>query len=153
MDEQSGIGKVLRDITQAYMDGLSKIGSTISNLGAGRMPDRERQVERWVGVARAAKDGYVAAIDQGFKLWERQIRSTITPSESHPGKEGKHEGTTSQFDAWVENWRKANESFTESLRESGLGEEALKQARDFRKTLENGLKDLQKVWQSVGKSA
>jgi hypothetical protein len=40
----------------------------------------------------------------------------------------------------------------QSIRDSGLGEEALKQTRELRKTLEGGLKSLQKLWQPSSKS-
>lgn len=148
-DDSAGIGKLLRDITRAYEDGLAAIGSAIGDLGKRRIPDSERQIERWIGVARAAKDGYVAAIDQGFALWERRIRRALTPEKSGPEKESRREqkAPASQLDAWVEEWRKANESFMQSVGESGLGEEALKQAKELRKTFESGLKNLQKLWQ------
>src|SRR5208337_2392430 len=110
MADSTGIGKVLRDITQAYVDGLSTIGGAIGDLAKRRIPDGERRMERWIGLARAAKDGYVAAVDQGFAIWERRIR------------------------------------------QGGLGEEALKQTRDLRKTLEDGLKNLQRLWQSSSMS-
>ena len=154
MDESSGIGKVLRDVTRAYEDGLSTIGSAINDLGKRRIPDAERQIERWIGMARAAKDGYVAAIDQSFATWEKQVRKMLTPSKSHSEKEGRSESKApgSQLESWIEEWRSANESFTESLRESGLGKEALKQAKEYRKTFEDGLKNLQKMWQSASKT-
>ena len=149
-DDSDGIGKLLRDITRAYEDGLGAIGSAINDLGKRRIPESERQIERWIGVARAAKDGYVAAIDQGFKLWEQRIRRALTPAQSEPEKEtGREEkAPSSQLDAWIEEWRNANESFMRSVTDSGIGEEALKQARELRKTVEGGLKNLQKLWQA-----
>jgi hypothetical protein len=154
VDEPTGIGKLLRDITRAYVDGLTSIGSAVGDLATRRIPDAERQVERWISVARTAKDGYVAAIDQGFAMWERQIRRTLARANSHEGKESKREqkAPAGQLEAWIEEWRKANESFTKSLSESGLGEEAMKQAREFRKTFESGVKNLQKLWQSASES-
>jgi hypothetical protein len=154
VDEPTGIGKLLRDLTRAYVDGLTSIGSAVADLAARRIPDAERQVERWISVARTAKDGYVAAIDQGFAMWERQIRRTLARANAHPEKETRreHKAAGSPLEAWIEEWRKANESFTKSLSESGLGEEALKQAREFRKTFEGGLKNLQKLWQSASES-
>jgi hypothetical protein len=155
MAESTGIGKVLRDITQAYVDGLSTIGGAIGDLAKRRIPEGERQMERWIGVARAAKDGYVAVIDQGFAIWERQIRRTMARAQSssaakEPESEQKAPG--GQIEAWLDTWRNANESFMQSIRESGLGEEALKQTRELRKTLEDGLKNLQKLWQPSSKS-
>jgi hypothetical protein len=69
--------------------------------------------------------------------------------KSEPEKETGREQKppTSQLDAWVEEWRKANESFVHSIGESELGEEALKQAKELRKTFEAGLKNLAKLWQ------
>jgi hypothetical protein len=154
VDESSGIGKVLRDIARAYEDGLSTIGAAINDLGKRRIPDAERQLERWIGVARAAKDGYVAAIDQSFTTWEKQVRKALTPRKSQPTSEGRGESkpAPSQLESWIEEWRKVNESFTESLRESGLGKEALKQATEYRKLFDDGLKNLQKLWESATKS-
>lgn len=148
-DDTAGIGKLLNDITRAYEDGLAAIGGAINDLGKRRIPESERQIERWIGVARAAKDGYVAAIDQGFKLWEQRIRRALTPETSEHEKESRREqkAQPGQLDAWVEEWRKANESFMRSVADSGLGEEALKQARELRRTVETGLKNLQKLWQ------
>jgi hypothetical protein len=148
VDESSGFGKVLRDITRAYEDGLSTIGETIKDLSKRRIPDAERQVERWIGMARTAKDGYVAAIDQSFATWEKQVRKMLTP-QSQPDKESKG---SSPLESWLDEWRTANEAFTKSIRESGLGQEALKQAKEYRKTFEDGLKNLQDMWQSASKS-
>ncbi len=154
MADSTGIGKVLRDITQAYVDGLSTIGGAIGDVAKRRMPDGQRKMEHWIGVARAAKDGYVAAIDQGFAIWERRIRQTMAPAQSSSsGRESNsdQQAPASQIETWLETWRNANESFMQSIRESGLGEEALKQTRELRKTLEDGLKSLQKLWQPSSK--
>ena len=148
-DDTAGIGKLLRDLTRAYEDGLAAIGNAIGDLAKRRIPDSERQIERWISVARAAKDGYVAAIDHGFAAWERRIRRAMAPDKSEPEKESTRENKApaSQLDAWIEEWRKANESFMHSIGESELGGEALKQARELRKTFESGLKNLAKLWQ------
>jgi len=148
-DDSAGFGKLLRDITRAYEDGLAAIGNAVGDLAKKRIPDSERQIERWISVARTAKDGYVAAIDQGFAAWEQRIRHAMTPGKSEPEKESGREQKppTSQLDAWVEEWRKANEAFMHSIGESELGEEALKQAKELRKTFEAGLKNLAKLWQ------
>jgi hypothetical protein len=149
VDESSGFGKVLRDITRAYEDGLSTIGDAIKDLGKRRIPDAERQLERWIGMARAAKDGYVAAIDQSFATWEKQVRKMLTPAGE---KAEESKTSTSPLESWMEEWRTANEAFTKSIRESGLGQEALKQAKEYRKTFEDGLKNLQDMWQSATKT-
>jgi hypothetical protein len=146
MADSTGIGKVLRDLTQAYLDGLAKIGSAIGDLAKSRMPDAERQMEHWISVARAAKDGYVAAIDEAFAAWERRVRQTLGRKSA-----GEAKPTANLFEGWLDEWRKANESFMESIRSSGLGEEALKQTHELRKAFDDGLKNLQKLWQPASK--
>src|SRR5580704_6142195 len=104
MDDSTGIGKILRDITQAYLDGLAKIGGAIGDLAKNRMPDAERQVEHWISVARAAKDGYVAAIDEGFATWERRVRQTMSRrSEKSSGDSSK---PSNPIEGWLDQWRK-----------------------------------------------
>ena len=151
MADSGGIGKVLRDVTQAYLDGLTKIGGTIADLARSRMPDAERQMEHWISVARAAKDGYVAAIDQGFALWERGMRRAVVASKA---KAAQDEGGKSKrtIEGWFDEWRKANETLMNSIRESGLGEEAVKQTRELRKAFDDGLKNLQKLWEPASKA-
>lgn len=155
MADSTGTGKVLRDIMQAYLDGLSKIGGAIGDLAKRRIPDAERQMEHWIGIARAAKDSYVAAIDEGFATWERRIRQTMARTQSSSGEPAAgsdQKAPRSSIEGWLEEWRKANETFMQSIRESGLGDEALKQTRELRKAFEDGLKNLQKLWQPSGKS-
>jgi len=79
----------------------------------------------------------------------------MTPEKSDPEKESGREQKppASQLDAWVEEWRKANEAFMHSIGESELGEEALKQAKELRKTFEAGLKNLAKLWQPPSDSS
>jgi len=144
MDEPTGIGKVVRDITQAYVEGLSTIGRAIGDLGLQRMPESERQIERWIGVARIAKDSYVAMIDQGFAIWERQIRRALGRAHSGRGSESKREQQAyNLLGAWTSNWRDATEAFMDLLGSGGLSEEARRQVDKFRKALEAGLKALQ----------
>jgi hypothetical protein len=126
MADSTGIGKLLRDVTQAYVDGLSTIGGAIADLSKRRIP-------------------YVAAIDQGFAIWERRIRQTIAPAQTS-------KAPASQIESWLQEWRDANESFIQSIRDSGLGEEALKQTRELRKAFDDGLKNLAKLWQPSTKS-
>lgn len=154
MADSTGIGKVLRDITQAYVDGLSAIGGAVGDLARRRIPDSERQMERWIGIARTAKDGYVAVVDQGFAVWERSIRQTMARAQSSSvaaESQAEQQAPAGQIEAWLEAWRNANESVMQSIRDSGLGEEALRQTRELRQTLESGLKSLQKLWQPSSK--
>ncbi len=155
MADSTGIGKVLSDITQAYLNSLSKIGGAIGDLAKSRMPDANRRMEHWIGVARAAKDGYVAAIDEGFALWERRLRESIaraTRTSAEKDTTDNPKPAINPFEGWLEEWRKGNEAFMQSIRDSGLGDEAVKQTKELRKAFDDGLKNLQKLWQPSSKS-
>jgi hypothetical protein len=54
------------------------------------------------------------------------------------------------MDAWAENWRWATEAFGSGA--SGLGEEARKQAETVQKTLQDGLRVWQRLWEPEKKA-
>ena len=92
-----------------------------------------------------SEDGVITALEQGFELWEREIRRTVASVKSG----GTHE-TSSPMDAWTENWRRATEAFTGGT--GTIGEEARKQAETIQKTLQDGLRAWQKLWEPDKKS-
>jgi hypothetical protein len=90
-----------------------------------------------------AKDGMVTALEQGFQWWERQLREQVrrTGSAAGAGSEKKH---ANPMEAWAENWRKATESFSAS---GDWTEAARKQAESVQKTLQDGLRAWQRMWE------
>jgi hypothetical protein len=142
-----GIGDVIRKAGEAFAETLSTVNKALRNLGeqAGAGVDREQMVENWLRAARMSKDGMVAALEQGFQWWERQVREQMRRSGSHAGSE-KH---ANPMEAWAENWRKATESFGASGKWT---EEARKQAESVQKTLQDGLRAWQRMWEPEKKS-
>ena len=60
-------------------------------------------VENWLRVARMSKDGVITALEQGFKLWEREIRRTVSSAKrrgaSRVGQpDGRVDGKLAQGD-------------------------------------------------------
>lgn len=145
-DNLSGIGEAIRKASEAYVEALGAVGKALQNLGAGTGgSDRDRLVENWLRVARMSKDGVITALEQGFELWEREIRRTIAASKGPQQKE-----SSNPMDAWNENWRRATEAFSTGA--GGLGEEARKQAETIQKTLQDGLRAWQRLWEPEKKS-
>ena len=145
-DNLSGIGEAIRKASEAYVEALGAVGKALQNLGAGTGgSDRDRLVENWLRVARMSKDGVITALEQGFELWEREIRRTVASA-----KGGQQKESSNPMDAWNENWRRATEAF--STGSSGLGEEARKQAETIQKTLQDGLRAWQRLWEPEKKS-
>jgi hypothetical protein len=141
----SGIGEAIRKASEAYVEALSTVGKALQDIAAQSMAgaDRERVVDNWLRVARMSKDGVVSALEQGFELWEREVRRAVETS-----KGGHAPRATNPMEAWAENWRKATEAFAGS----GWSEEARKQAAMVQSTLQEGLRAWQRLWEPEKKS-
>ena len=138
-DKLSGMGEAIRAASEAYAEAIAAVSKALEGIAqqaAGS--DREHMVENWLRVARMSKDGIVNALEQGFELWEREIRRTVAASAGA--------GTTpgNPMEAWAENWRKATEAF---IGGGGWSEEARKQADTVQKTLGEGLRAWQRLWE------
>ena len=138
-DKLSGIGDAIRAASEAYAEAMAAVSKALQGIAqqaAGG--DRERLVENWLRVARMSKDGIVTALEQGFELWEREIRR-MAASGAGAGK-----APSDPMDAWAENWRKATEAF---MGGGGWSEEARKQAETVQKTLAEGVRAWQRLWE------
>lgn len=145
-DNLSGIGDAIRKASAAYAEALGAVGKALQNLAGGTAGgDRDRLVENWLRVARMSKDGVITALEQGFELWEREIRRTVATAKS-----GAQRESSNPMDAWTENWRRATEAFSGGT--GTLGEEARKQAETVQKTLQEGLRAWQRLWEPEKKS-
>src|SRR5437870_8529735 len=87
--------EALKQSNEAYAAASSALGKAVQNVPTGApSSDREQLVDNVLRLARMSKDAVVAAIEQGFELWERQVRrisaaGTETPS-SRPDTAGSN---------------------------------------------------------------
>jgi len=139
-DNLSGISEAIQKASEAYAEAISAVSKALQNIASHvGGPDRERLVENWLRVARMSKDGIITAMEQGFELWEREMRRTVGAA----GATSK--GSSNPTDAWAENLRKATEAF---MRGGGnWNEEARKQAETVQKTLAEGIRAWQRLWE------
>jgi hypothetical protein len=149
-EDFSNIGDVIRKAGEALAETLAAVNKAVKDVAAqsGAGVDREQMVENWIRAARMAKDGMVTALEQGFQWWERQLREQARrgASAAGGGAEKKH---ANPMEAWAENWRKATESFAAS---GDWTEAARKQAESVQKTLQDGLRAWQQMWEPEKKS-
>ena len=146
-DDFSGIGEVIRKASEAFADTLSAVNKAVVDFAkqAGGSAEREQMVAAWLRAARMSKDGMVNALEQGFQWWERQIREQVRRGAGA----GSEKHGANPMEAWAENWRKA----TEALGASGKWtEEARAQAESVQKTLQDGLRAWQRMWEPERKS-
>jgi hypothetical protein len=148
-EELPGIGEVIRKAGEAFAETLSAVNKAVKDLAAqaGAGVEREQMVENWLRAARMSKDGMITALEQGFQWWERQVREQMRrTAAAGAGAEKKH---ANPMEAWAENWRKATESFSAS---GDWTEAARKQAESVQKTLKDGLRAWQRMWEPEKKS-
>jgi hypothetical protein len=140
-DNLSGIGDAIRKASEAFADAIAAVSKTIQGAAAqGSAAERDRIVEHWLRIARMSKDGVITAIEHGFEVWEREVRRTRTSGG------GSAKASANPMEAWADNLRKATEAFTGGGAAS-LGEEARKQAEAVQKTLADGIRAWQRLWE------
>jgi hypothetical protein len=138
-DDLFGISEAIQKSGEAFAKAISSVGKALRD--ASDLPgssDRDRLLENWMRVARLSKDGVITAIEQGFELWERQIRQMAAQggrTEARP---------TTPMDAWTENWRTAIEAFTTG---GNWSDEVRRQAETVQQTLTDGIRAWQRMWE------
>jgi hypothetical protein len=139
------IGDMIRKASEAFAETLSAVNKAVKELAAqaGAGVDREQMFENWLRAARMSKDGMVTALEQGFQWWERQVREQVRRTASAAGA-GAEKKPANPIEAWAENWRKVTESFSAS---GDWTEAARKQAESVQKTLQDGLRAWQRMWE------
>ena len=142
-DNFSGIGEAIRKASEAYAEAISAVSKALQNIATSASgAERDRLIENWLRVARMSKDGIVTAIEHGFEMWEREVRRNAAAGG------GAAKGPASPMDAWAENWRKATEAFSGS---GNWGEDARRQMETVQKTLADGIKAWQRLWETEKK--
>ncbi|HJU27919.1 MAG TPA: hypothetical protein VJ718_02050 [Candidatus Binataceae bacterium] len=141
-DNFSGIGDAIRKASEAYAQAISAVSKALQDVAASASgTDRDRLIEHWLRVARMSKDGVISAMEQGFEMWEREVRRNAAAGSGAPKE------SANPMDAWAENWRKA----TEALSGGGWGEEARRQMETVQKNLADGIKAWQRLWEGEKK--
>ena len=123
----------IRKVTEAYIEGFSIMTRTLGSLPKDGAETR-RLAEQWLRLARMLKDGTVTAIDQGFELWERQVRqildATTAAAPAAP--------FANPMEIWAENWKKGLDTMM-GAGATTWSEEVRKQTELLQKTMQEGL--------------
>ncbi len=141
-DRLSSISEAIKQAGEAYAETISALSKAVQDAaGQTASNDRGAMIESWLRVARIGKDGVISAIEQGFEMWERELRRMAG------GEAGA--APANPMEAWVENWRSATAAFTGAAG----GEEFRKQAEAVQKTLTDSVQKWQEIWQPAKKQA
>jgi hypothetical protein len=141
MDTLPDFAEAIRKVTAAYAEGFSIMAKSVGSLPKGST-DARQLTEHWLRQARMIKDGTVTAIDQGFELWEREIRRLL---DSGASTATAPPASANPMEVWAENWKKGLETML------GAGatwnEEARKQMESLQKTMQEGLSAWQRLFE------
>src|SRR5438552_18237797 len=74
MENDANFADAVRKTFEAYTEALSAVMKAIEKLPKQGGDAHRQMVEQWLALARMSKESVVAAINQGFDLWERECR-------------------------------------------------------------------------------
>jgi hypothetical protein len=134
------ITEAMQKMAAAYTDGLAVMTRTLEGL-AKQGPDARGLGEQWLRLARMSKDGAITAIEQGFQLWEREVRRMIESSTPTAPP------ATNPMAAWTEAWTKSVQELTRAGGGGTWAEDARHQTELIQQTFQEGLRAWQRLLQ------
>jgi hypothetical protein len=147
MEAQAAISEVIRKTCEAYAEGLSAVMKALESLPRESGEAHRRMVERWLDLARASKDSFITALNQGFELWERECRRAVgaphAPGATGPGG--------NPLEAWADGWRRTLDAFAGSAVTDAYREAVRRQGEMVQRALEDGMRAWQGLWQPAGR--
>jgi hypothetical protein len=84
MNTQTTLTDAMRRTSEAYAEGLAAVMKVIGDLPKDSGALQRHALEQWLGLARTNKDGFVAAVNQGFDIWERERGSHRSAATGPP---------------------------------------------------------------------
>jgi hypothetical protein len=139
MNTQATLTDAMRRTSEAYAEGLAMVMKAIGDLPKESGALHRGAVEQWLALARTNKDGFVAAVNQGFDLWERECRRLV--GAPHPS--GAAAPGTNPMGIWLENWQRAVGAMTAA---SGAGEAYRELVRRQTELVQQALLDGVRAW-------
>src|SRR5207244_13099430 len=77
MENDANFADAVRKTFEAYTEALSAVMKALEQLPKQGGDAHRQTVEQWLTLARMSKESVVAAINQGFDLWERACRRLV----------------------------------------------------------------------------
>jgi hypothetical protein len=139
MNTQATLTDAMRRTSEAYAEGLAAVMKAIGDLPKDSGALQRHALEQWLGLARTNKDGFVAAVNQGFDIWERECRRLVgAPHPSAAAAPGAN-----PMEAWLENWQRAVGAMTTA---AGAGEAYRELVRRQTELVQQALLDGVRMW-------
>ena len=142
MPTMAGFPEAIRALSEAYAQTLAVMARALESLPSQDGETRRRLGEQWLAVARSSKDAYVAALEQGFTLWESECRRLAGAAAAPAARPAP----ANPFEAWAETWKRSAEAFAAGGPPGTPGAEAVrKQAEAAQQAMQEGLRAWQRL--------
>lgn len=150
-DKFESFDEAITRANEAYAAAISTLSKAVQNLPKETpTSDRETVIENVLRVARMGKDAVVAAIEQGFEMWERQVRrasaarvEAMSNRSAQTGSNRFNPEGSNPMEIWAENWRKSTEAFVAG----SANEELRKQTEAVKKAFAQGITAWRRLWE------
>ena len=147
MEPQAILTDAIRKTSEAYGEALAATMKAIADLPREGGQLHRQTVEQWLGMARANKDNFVAAVNQGFDIWERECRRLI----GAPHQSGALPPGANPMEGWLENWQRAVAAMTAgSVPGEPYRELVRRQTELVQQALLDGVGAWRRLWQPAG---
>src|SRR5438876_10540436 len=77
MENDANFADAVRQTFEPHTEALSAVMKALEQLPKQGVDAHRQTVEQWHALARMSKESVVAAINQGFDLWERESRRHV----------------------------------------------------------------------------
>ncbi|HET8578013.1 MAG TPA: hypothetical protein VFO18_13015 [Methylomirabilota bacterium] len=145
MNAQATIPEAIKKTCEAYTEGLSTVMRALESLPREAGESHRRMVEQWLVLARTSKDSFIAALNQGFDLWERECRRAV----GAPHATGAFGAWANPLEPWADTWRRTVETFTGGAMANAYSEAIRRQSDMVQQSLEESMRAWQRLWQPV----
>ena len=108
MEAQAILTDAIRKTSEVYTEALAAVMKALADMPRESGELHRRAVEQWLGLARTNKDNFVAAVNQGFDIWERECRRLL----GAPHQTGALIPGANPMEVWLENWQRAVAAMT-----------------------------------------
>lgn len=144
MEKDANFADAVRKTFEAYTEALSAVMKALEKHPRQGGDAHRQVVEQWLALARMSKESVVAAISQGFDLWERECRRLV----GAPYSPGSASVADAMIAALAESWRRSLASFVPGgSPEDPWADRARRQAELVQQGLLESLRAWQRLWQ------
>lgn len=135
----------VRKTCEAYAEGLAAVTKALEGVSRQEGDTQRQAIDQWMTLARTSKDNLIAALNQGFEIWERECRRLAGAPMA-----GAMPTWTNPLEVWAETWKRSMDSLFGAASQPGAfwTEQARRQAELTQQAIQESLRAWQRLWRA-----